>query len=234
MRIANPGQRCVNTYRQTVVHKMKKVMAGLTFEQIRFLKEQNIHPKYVFDAEGLSKSEYRVIMKELNKLIAYNVSPCQREGHTLRTRSGHCCQCNTAAIGFQKRNDSAGIVYIAGTLVGEVVKIGFSKAVEVRSESLNRTKYAGFQDWKVLYALRSDNAGRIENKANSLLHQYALSTGYHHDGHWVDSSETYHCAYSKAKEFIERVYLSEGYQVDIERKSSTKEYEFKNLKKIKK
>ena len=207
-------------------------MAGLTSDQIRFLKEQKIHPKYVFDAEGLSKSEYRVIMKELNKLVAYNVTPCQKEGHTLRTRSGHCCQCNTATLGFQKRNDSGGIVYIAGTLTGELVKIGFSKAVEVRAESLNRTKYAGFNDWKVLYALKSKNAGRIETKANSLLHEYAFSVDYEHDGHWQDSYETYHCAYSKAKEFVEKAYQSENYEIEIERNSPTEKYEFRNLKKL--
>jgi hypothetical protein len=207
-------------------------MADLTSDQIRFLKEQNIHPKYVFNAEGLSRSEYRIIMKELNKLIAYNVSPCQREGHTLRTRSGHCCQCNTAYIGFQKRNDSGGIVYIAGTLTGKLIKIGFSKAVEVRAESLNRTKYAGFNDWKILYALKSESAGRIETKSNSLLRKYAFSIDYDHDGHWQDSSETYHCAYSKAKSFVEKSYKSENYKVKIERNSPTREYEFRNLKKL--
>ena len=210
----------------------KNKMAGLTSDQIRFLKEQNIHPKYVFDADGLSKSEYRVIMKELNKLVAYNVSPCQKEGHTLRTRSGHCCQCNTATIGFQKRNDSAGIVYIAGTLAGELIKIGFSKAVEVRAESLNRTKYAGFNDWKILYALKSENAGRIETKSNSLIHEYAFSTDYEHDGHWQDSTETYHCAYSKAKEFVEKAYRAQNYKIDVERNSPTDKYEFRNLKKL--
>ena len=210
----------------------KDGMAGLTSDQIIFLKEQDIHLKYVFDAEGLSKSEYRVIMKELNKQFAYNVSPCRKKGHTLKTRSGHCCQCNTARIGFQKRNDSAGIVYIAGTLTGELIKIGFSKAVEVRAESLIRTKYAGFNDWKILYALKSENAGRIETKSNSLLHDYAFSADYEHDGHWQDSSETYHCAYSKAKQFVEKAYKLENYKVDIEKNSPTKEYEFRNLKKL--
>ena len=207
-------------------------MQGLNSYQIRFLKEQDIHLKYVFDAEGLSKSEYRVIMKELNKLVAYNVSPCQKEGHTLRTRSGHCCQCNTRALAFQKRNDSTGIVYIAGSLSGEVVKIGFSKAVEVRAESLNRTKYAGFNDWKILFALKSQNAGRIETKSNSLLYEYGSSTDYKHDGHWVDSRETYHCAYSKAKEFVEKAYKAENYDIDIVRNSTTNKYEFRNLKKL--
>ena len=171
-------------------------------------------------------------MKGLNKLVAYNVSPCQREGHTLRTRSGHCCQCNTATIAFQKRNDSSGIVYIAGSLTGEIVKIGFSKAVEVRTESLNRTKYAGYNDWKILFALNSKNAGRIETKSNSLLREYAFSTDYEHDGHWQDSNETYHCAYSKAKEFVKKAYEAENYEIEIERNSSTDKYEFRNLKKL--
>lgn len=206
-------------------------MPGLTGDQIRFLKEQNIHPKYVFDAQGLSKSEYRMIMKELNKLIAYNVTPCQQEGHTLRTRSGHCCQCDTAKIAFMKRNDSAGIVYIAGSLSGQVIKIGFSKAVEVRAESLNRTKYAGFNDWEILYALSSKDAGRIETKSNSLLHKYAYSLDYEHDGHWQDSYETYHCALSKAKEFVKKIYQDENYEIEIERNSVTGKYEFRNLKK---
>jgi hypothetical protein len=205
-------------------------MKELNSDQIRFLKEHNIHPKYVFNAEGLSKSEYRIIMKELNKLIAYNVSPCQKGEHTLRTRSGHCCQCNTSTIAYQKRNDSAGIVYIAGTLNGQLIKIGFSKALEVREESLNRTKYAGFNDWKILYALKSEKAGQIETKSNSLLHQYNFSTDYKHDGNWHDSSETYKCAYSKAKEFVEKAYTHIIGNVLIERNSLTKEYEFRNIK----
>ncbi len=204
-------------------------MADITSDQIRFLKEQNIHPKYVFNAQGLSQSEYRVIMKELNKLIAYNVTPCRREGHTLRTRTGHCCQCDTAKIEFLKRNDSAGIVYIAGSLIGKVIKIGFSKAVEVRAESLNRTKYAGYIDWEILYALKSKDAGRIESKSNSLLHKYASSLNYEHDGHWQDSYETYHCAYSKAKEFVEKIYQDENFDVEIERNSVLEKYEFRNL-----
>ncbi|WP_272151046.1 GIY-YIG nuclease family protein [Tenacibaculum aiptasiae] len=188
--------------------------------------------KYVFNAENLSKSEYRIIMKELNKMIAYNVTPCRQKGHTLRTRSGHCCQCDTAKIAFQKRNDSSGIVYIAGSLTGEIIKIGFSKAIEVRAESLNRTKYAGFNDWKIIYALKSKNAGRIETISNSLLYKYAFSIDYKHDGHWQDSHETYHCAYSKAKKIVEKVYQEKNYNVKIEKNSQTIKYEFRNLKNL--
>lgn len=207
-------------------------MEELTQEQLDFLKAQNIHLKYVFNAKGLSKSDYRVIMKELNKLVAYNVAPCQKDGHTLRTRSGHCCQCNTANIEFQKRNDSAGIVYIAASKLGQLVKIGFSKAVEVRAKSLNTTKYAGFYDWEILYAIKSDNAGRIETKSNSLLREYAFSLNYDHDNHWQDSHETYHCSYSKARQLVEKAIQDLGCKFVIERNVTTDNYEFKNLRRL--
>jgi hypothetical protein len=201
-------------------------MSKLSPEQLKFLQEQGIDLKYVFNAHGLSKSECKNIMKELNKIVAFNVTPCQSQGHTLRTRSGHCCQCNTAVLGFQKRNDSEGVVYIAGSLTGKIIKIGFSKAVEVREESLNRTRYAGFLDWKILFALRSKDAGKIENKANSILRPYMSTHDYNHDGHWQDSKETYSCAYSKAKETLHLAYQFNGFKVEIVRDILTTEYEF--------
>ncbi|MCX2680145.1 GIY-YIG nuclease family protein [Galbibacter sp. EGI 63066] len=206
-------------------------MHGLTKEQINFLNEHRVHLKFVFNAKGMSKSKYRPIMKELNKYIAYNVTPCKKSGHTLRTRSGHCCQCNTAHMAFQKRNDSVGVTYIAGSLTGNVIKIGFTKAVEIRSESLNRTNYAGFNDWKVLFALKSKNAGRIETRANSLLNNYAFSLDYEHDGHWQDSHETFHCSYSKAKKFVKQVCSENNYDFESIRESLTEKYEFRILKK---
>ena len=47
-------------------------MPDLTPDQIEFLFEQDIPLKYVFDADGFSKREYRPLMKELNKLVAFN------------------------------------------------------------------------------------------------------------------------------------------------------------------
>ncbi|MEX0595006.1 MAG: GIY-YIG nuclease family protein [Candidatus Paceibacterota bacterium] len=207
-------------------------MEDLTQKQLDFLREHDVHLKYVFNADGMSKSEYRLIMKDLNKYIAFNVTPCRKSGHTLRTRGGHCCQCNTAHLAFQKRNDSAGISYIAGSLSGNIVKIGFTKAVEIRSESLNRTNYAGYDDWKILFALESKNAGRIETKANSLLRSYASSLDYEHDGHLQDTHETYRCSYSRAKEFIKQACIDSNFDYDIVKNSASNKYEFRNLRKL--
>jgi len=144
-----------------------KIMSRLTTKQYIFLKKHNVDLRYMFNANGINKSEYRQIMKELNKYVAFNVVACRKSGHTLRTRTGHCIQCDTARLAFIKRHVSKGKVYIAG-----------SKAVEVRQESLNRKKYAGYEDWVILFAIVSKYAGKIESMANMTLSKYAYKLEY--------------------------------------------------------
>lgn len=214
--------------------ELLKYQKGLTKEQIDFLQTHKVHPRFIFDASGLSKVQYRPIMKELNRYIAFNTTACKQLGHTLRTRAGHCCQCNTASMAFQKRNDSDGVVYVAGTLVGQVVKIGFTESVDKRLESLNRTKYAGFSDWEILFAVSSSNAGRIETKANVLLGVYEYPVDYLHDGHWQDAVETYRCSLSKAKEIIQQVCLDNSFTYSVILDNNISKYDFKNfIKKVK-
>ena len=177
-------------------------MSDLTEQQLIFLEKHNISLKFVFDAKGLKKSEYSVLMKDLNKIVAYNVSPCSKFGHTLRTRAGHCCQCNTARLEFQKRNDAEGIVYIAMSRLGKIVKIGFTKSVEIRSESLNRTKYGGLNDWKIVFAIESKNAGEIENKICSKLSNFSNYIDYNHDNHLQLASEIFKIDSIRAKELL--------------------------------
>ena len=204
---------------------------GLTSEQLAFLKKHKVQLKSVFDSHDVSRKDRMRIMKDLNMRIAFNVPPCSKGGHTLKNRHGHCVQCNTAILAYQARHHSKGIVYVAGSLAGKLIKIGFSKSVGVRAESLNRTKYAGFNDWVVLYALNSENAGLIESEAQSLLHKYRFAIQYKHDG-WNNSIETFHCAYSKAKEFVEKVVKEKKYVVEIEKNIQTEGYEFRNLNRL--
>lgn len=207
-----------------------KYQSGLSKDQVDFLQKHKVHPRYIFDGAGLSKKEYHDIMKELNKGIIFNVSPCKEKGHTMRTRAGHCCQCNTTRLAFQQRNDSAGVVYIAGSISGQVIKIGYTKAIEVRSESLNRTRYAGYKDWEIIYAISSIDAGRIETKANVLLQKYELSIPYTHDGHWQDSFETFKCSLTTATELITGVCLTNKYTFkEILNKGYSSKYGFRNI-----
>lgn len=204
-------------------------MSKLTHEQFNFLLEQKIEIKHVFNAEGLRKEEYKKIMKDLNMIIAYNVTPCKAKGHTLRTRSGHCCQCDTSKIAFQMRADASGITYLAGSLKGEIIKIGFTKAIEIRSESLNRTKYANYSDWEILFAIQSKFAGKIENNSNSLLNKYFLSNDYEHDNHIQESYETFKCSYNKGKEVILDTCRNNNFEFKIIKELNIDNYNFKNL-----
>jgi hypothetical protein len=204
-------------------------MKTLTKSQIQFLEQHGIGMNQTFNAQGLTKSEYHDKMKVSEKIIAFNVTPCQKEGHTLRTRSGHCAQCNTAHLGFQKRNDNAGFVYIAGTKKGKLIKVGFTSGVEIRSESLNRTKYGEFSDWEILFAVSCTNAGQIENKIKSKLIGYSFSTNYQHDRKNQLTDELYRCSYSKAKENLKNILENGDFNSNIKIEKIGNNYEFQNL-----
>ena len=75
---------------------------NITKEQLKFLETQKISLDKIFDATGLSKTEYHKSMKEMDKIIAIGVTPCAKFSHSMRTRNGHCVQCNTATIAFRK------------------------------------------------------------------------------------------------------------------------------------
>lgn len=203
-------------------------MDTLTREELAFLKKHKISLDQVFDAYGLSKLEYRKIMKEEGKIVAYNVTPCKKYSHTLRSRSGHCIQCKPARLQYQKRNDFAGIVYIAGTIQGKLIKVGFSDSIEKREESLNRTKYAGCEDWKILAAIRSSYAGQIENEIRPEINQYSHRSNYNHNGQEQESSETYSCAYSKIRLSLYQLIKRQNYDFEIERNLLNDKYEFED------
>ncbi|HNQ27481.1 MAG TPA: aminotransferase class I/II-fold pyridoxal phosphate-dependent enzyme, partial [Aquaticitalea sp.] len=84
------------------VDKTKSMKDELTESQIAFLKKYNFGMEDMFDAKGLTTIEYMARMKAEGKRIAYNADPCKKEGHTLRTKSGHCAQCNTYRFGVKK------------------------------------------------------------------------------------------------------------------------------------
>ena len=99
----------------------------LTDEQKTFLMAHQIPLSKVFDATGMSTKEYQRAMKGTNMLVAFGAIPCAKEGHTLRTKSGHCLPCKPERIAYQKRSVSKGHVYIAGSMKGRYIKIGLSK-----------------------------------------------------------------------------------------------------------
>jgi hypothetical protein len=166
-----------------------------------FLKRHGLTRNEVFDAKGKSVSTWYSLMKKLDKHIAINTTPCERSGHTIRDRSGHCLVCNPAHIAFQVRSSKAGFIYIARSFKLRSCKIGFAENLDSRIESLNRTKYAGADDWRMAIAFQSPQAGRIEIEIKSALSEFSSEVTAFTDKNGKDavSMELYQDRYSEIK-----------------------------------
>jgi hypothetical protein len=144
-------------------------MVALKEDQSWFLASQGISESAVFDASGMSKRRYRLAMEREEKLFAIGVTPCARGGHTLRSRSGHCIQCNTANIAFIKRFYEEAFVYIADSRSEEVIKIGCSATPWNRESIINQLGYGRIYDWRLLYYAKFADAGKVEFGAHGQL-----------------------------------------------------------------
>lgn len=180
-------------------------MTKLTSEQKKFLDHHKISLSSVFDATGLGKSDYRKEMKLLDKSVAVGVTPCKKGRHSLRSRSGHCVQCNTASLAFQARNTATAYVYVAGSLSLKVIKVGMSANIENRFNSLNDLGYGGASDWTCLCWKNTENAGNIEFRVHSILNKYAAPTTYERFGNTVNCLETFSCDANLAINEIDKI-----------------------------
>ena len=168
-------------------------MARLSSEQLRFLEQHEIPLSRVFDASGMSKSFYGPAMSELGMIVAYGVSPCREFGHKLRTRAGHCAQCDTARLAFLRRYDEDGEVYVAYSLRLELAKIGVAKGYKERLRNLNSQGYGGTTDWSIDFHCECNNAGRVEFLAQQMLKQFRITRSYFKTGQTVDCQELFKC-----------------------------------------
>jgi ABC-type branched-subunit amino acid transport system ATPase component len=79
------------------------VVADFEPEERAFLVSQKIKPDQVLDARGLTKDQWTRRANAEELLFIYG-TPCEAKGHILRTRSGHCIQCDTRKIAFIRRD----------------------------------------------------------------------------------------------------------------------------------
>ena len=157
-------------------------MTRLNRKQLAFLRDKQVPISRVFDATGMQKPDYQAAMKDLDKWVAYGVTPCKKEGHTLRTRGGHCVQCDTKPLGFLIRFDAPGQVYVARARRVGLVKVGCSKDTEIRIDLLNEWSYGGRTDWVACYWEECDTAGVVENFAQQQLKKHAKQGIYYPNG----------------------------------------------------
>lgn len=188
-------------------------MAKLTNEQILFLKSQNLSPSMLFDATGLSQAERLRAMDEQGIHFYFGGAPCKKEGHTLRTKSGHCIQCHTGKIAYQLRNSAAGYVYLAYSPEYRYVKIGYSRLhPQERGAFLRNEAYGNIRDWDIKKFARFDEgAGKAEFLIHAALAQYNKPITYEKGkGNFVECRELFACDLDLAEREFDAVAVREG------------------------
>jgi hypothetical protein len=186
-------------------------MAQLTSDQISFVNSHIIPISKFFDATGLSKDERVRAMDVLGKVFYYGGAGCKNGGHTLRTKSGHCIQCDTSRIAFQMRSTASGYVYLAQSPSTKLIKIGYSKLhPQDRGEFLRKEAYGGIKDWDIKRICHVEkDAGKKEFLAHSALSEFNKNIVYEkYKGIYVECREIFSCdldyALSTFKGIVER------------------------------
>ena len=125
-------------------------MSNLTAEQLAFLESQGVSLSLVVDAGHLSKSNRETFMRESGHKFYYGGAPCKAAGHTLRSKAGHCIQCDTSKIAYQLRSSATGYVYLAHSERNGFVKVGFSEVDPYnRATWLQASAYGDVNDWEI-------------------------------------------------------------------------------------
>lgn len=147
-------------------------------------------------------------MEALELSICFGVPPCQKGGHTLRTKAGHCIQCDTAKIAYQFRHSAAGHVYLAFSSVAKLAKVGFTKgSPQDRVDFLCRERYGNATDWELHKAARFEkDAGRKEFAVHSLLESHLKLVTYEkYKGQMVECREVFSCDLAVALKAFDQV-----------------------------
>lgn len=169
-----------------------------TDNEIAFLRWHGIDPDGVYDGRWQSKDERHDGAKAEGKFLVLSSVPCRAAAHRLRTRAGHCFQCDPLKLVYQVRYSTPGYVYVAGSLNGRVIKIGTARDIPQRERQLRAEGYAGFSDWCVLFSVWANEAGQVETDASSRVPGQRIYRNYWKDGVQQTAIEALRCTFSDA------------------------------------
>jgi hypothetical protein len=180
----------------------------LTEEELQFLRRHGYGPEDVYDAREWKQSYWMKQIEVEGKWIALGTR-CKNGGHRLRSRRGHCVQCDPKKLAFVKRYSARQYVYIAESRSSGLVKIGTCSNCWQREGQLRAERYGGIDDWDFVFSQTTTNAGRVEALAHRLLSQHAVSRRYVKDGVPQTAIELLKCPTEVAKEALTRALNSE-------------------------
>jgi len=194
-------------------------------EILAFMKKNRISESEIFDARGLSRSEYIAVMEREGKVFALNADPC-KNGHTLRIRSGHCVICDTSVIHHYRIWFRTAYVYVAGSISKRVLKIGTSNNPKDRVRRLNSERYGGANDWILLLQAFAKDSGSKEKEVQKRLISSFVKSSYFKNGKTTETYELVDCSILKAQYALTST-LSKGEKIEAVAPASTRSrYEF--------
>lgn len=166
----------------------------------------------IIDATGLSADRRKTVMSTLQVPFYYGGTPCQAAGHTLRTKPGHCIQCDTAKIAYQLRSSATGHVYLAYSPKMGYIKVGYSRDhPQDRGLFLRNEAYGNIKDWDIKRIQHFANgAGKIEFKIHAQLESYQRSIHYYKGNDLVECREIFLCDLEHAINIFEKVCGNRG------------------------
>jgi hypothetical protein len=177
---------------------------SLTDEEIQFLRWHNLSQEDVYDGRHQSKRSREAAAKSTGKdlILVRTSSACRAAGHRIKTRAGHCFQCDPLNLVYLRRHSTPGYVYVAGSLSGRAIKIGTAGDIPQRERQLRAERYAGFADWEVLFSIQVREAGRVEHDAASRVPGQRVFRNYVKDGYSQTAIEVIKCSFSAAVKAI--------------------------------
>jgi len=199
-------------------------MLPFTDEELAFLRRHRISPDDVHDGRYQSKPVWQDEARESGKTLVLG-SRCRASGHRLRTRAGHCAQCDPKKISYQRRWRAESYVYIAGSLSAGLIKVGVAADTMHRESLLRHHRYGNVDDWELLAHVKVEEAGRVEYETLSRLDRQRVFRAYEKDGFSQVGGELLRCSFSAAlSALLTSVSDEEG--LTLWKWSRSTEYEF--------
>jgi len=163
------------------MNSSNSIQNKLTESELEFLEHHKIGLHDLFDSRQFKSADAKRIAKEHGCSFLLGTE-CNAHGHRLRTRSGHCIQCDPKKIRFKQRHYEPGFVYLAGSKQLKLFKVGCSISPSDRQLQINKQNYAGTSDWKMVFWCKVKHMGKIEQGALSRLSTFAVEATYMKDG----------------------------------------------------
>lgn len=174
----------------------------------QFISKHQITKNILIDAKGQPVNSIKEFMKDNDIYFAYNTTVC-KNGHNIRSRSGHCVVCDVTRIAFVKRSFKNGYLYLFGSKSNQFLKLGMTtEKIENRLQKLKSRQVGGTQDWEVLLTLKVDNTNLHEFNLHNILVDYKVKSAYYQG---TESKELFRCSYFKVLNEIKKIYIYRKY-----------------------